>query len=125
MSIKVLMTAFALLLTPLLSSKQGYSSSTNQRDEAKFLHQTCKPVDLIKRHSLHTTNKGNIVGDFFCGSVSTCVACIDIERHYHAFDNNPQWVEVANNRTKGVDANGVQSLWTLGVYVSRQYYVTT
>ena len=90
-----------------------YSSPINVRDKAKFLHPTCKPVELIKRHLLHATNKGDIVGDFFCGSGSTCIACIDTERHYLAFDNNPKWVNIAINRTSGIDANGVQSLWAV------------
>lgn len=87
-----------------------YMSSINKKDKARFLHPTCKPVELIQRHLMHATSKGDIVGDFFCGSGSTCVACINTDRHYLAFDNNPKWVEIAINRIKGIDANGVQCL---------------
>lgn len=53
-----------------------YLSPINQADKACFDHPTIKPLELVKRHLLHTTQPNDIVADFFCGSGTTCVASV-------------------------------------------------
>ena len=52
-----------------------YSSPINKKDKDKFAHPTIKPIELVKRHLLHTTQPNDIVLDCFMGSGTTCVAC--------------------------------------------------
>lgn len=42
-----------------------YSSPINKKDKDKYKHPTIKPLELVKRHILHTTQKGDIVLDCF------------------------------------------------------------
>lgn len=88
-----------------------FTSSANVRDKDKYLHPTCKPIELVRRHLLHTTQPNDIILDCFMGSGTTCVASKDIGRHYIGFEIKPKWVEIAKNRLNKTDANGQISLF--------------
>lgn len=90
-----------------------YTSPANVKDKDKFLHPTCKPVDLIQRHLLHTTKENDIVADFFLGSGSTAVAAKNINRQYIGFEINEKWYNIAKNRLNNIDANGQISMFTI------------
>lgn len=83
-----------------------FSSPINKRDKDKFAHPTIKPIELVKRHLLHTTQPNDIVLDCFMGSGTTCVACKDIGRRYIGFEIEKKWYDIAVNRLNKVDANG-------------------
>lgn len=89
-----------------------YTSPINKKDKDKFLHPTCKPVPLIERHLLHTTQPDDIVADFFMGGGSTCVACKNINRQYIGFELVEKWYNIAKNRLNNIDGNGQMSLFT-------------
>lgn len=88
-----------------------YESPANKKDKDKFEHPTIKPLALVKRHLLHTTQPNDIVADFFMGSGTTCVASKDIGRHYIGFEIYKKWYEIAKNRLNNTDANGQMSLF--------------
>lgn len=83
-----------------------YDSPINKRDKDLFNHPTIKPLELVKRHLLHTTQPNDIVLDCFMGSGTTAVAAQEIGRQYIGFEIEPKWVKVANDRLNKVDANG-------------------
>lgn len=89
-----------------------YESPANKRDKDKFSHPTIKPVELIKRHLLHTTQPNDVVLDCFMGSGSTCVACKDIGRKYIGFEISEKWFKVAQDRLSNIDATGQFSMFT-------------
>lgn len=83
-----------------------YDSPINKKDKDKFKHPTIKPLSLVKRHILHTTQPNDIVADFFMGSGTTCVACKDTGRQYIGFEIAPEWFKVAKDRLNNLDAHG-------------------
>lgn len=83
-----------------------YSSPINKRDKDKFSHPTIKPIELVKRHLLHTTQPNDIVLDCFMGSGTTCVACKDIGRKYIGFEIEEKWFNIAKDRLNNIDAKG-------------------
>ena len=83
-----------------------YDSPINKKDKDKFEHPTIKPLALVKRHLLHTTQPNDIVADFFMGSGTTCVASKDIGRHYIGFEIEPKWFKIAGKRLNKIDASG-------------------
>lgn len=83
-----------------------YESPANKKDKDKFEHPTIKPLALVKRHLLHTTQPNDIVADFFMGSGTTCVASKDIGRHYIGFEIEPKWFKIAEKRLNKIDASG-------------------
>lgn len=42
-----------------------YESAINKRDKDKYKHPTIKPLELVKRHILHTTQANDIILDCF------------------------------------------------------------
>lgn len=89
-----------------------YISSINKKDKDKFAHNTIKPLELVERHLLHTTQPNDIVLDCFIGSGTTAVACKNIGRNYLGFEINPKWAKIAEDRLNNIDANGQMSLFT-------------
>ena len=62
------------------------------------LHPTQKPVDLCEYLIKTYTNEGETVLDNCMGSGSTCVACINTNRHYIGFELDPHYFEIAQKR---------------------------
>lgn len=89
-----------------------FVSPINKKDKDSFGHPTIKPLPLVERHLLHTTQPNEIVADFFCGSGTTCVACRNNGRNYIGFEINEEWWKVAENRLNNIDSRGQISLFT-------------
>lgn len=105
----------------LVFSKESYSKNKNQekrdtitRDD--FIHWTQSiwtfpavnakrighpapfPVELPHRLINLYSYEGDVVLDPFCGSGTTCIAAIQNNRNYVAYDNNEEYIELAKNR---------------------------
>lgn len=89
-----------------------YVSPINQSDKDKFNHPTIKPLELVKRHILHSTQPNDIVLDCFCGSGTTCVACKETGRRYIGMEIDPEYHKIAVDRLNGILANGQTSIFT-------------
>jgi site-specific DNA-methyltransferase (adenine-specific) len=59
---------------------------------------TQKPVKLIERIVRASSQPGDLVADFFCGSGTTGVAAQNADRRYLLVDHNPEAVEIAEQR---------------------------
>lgn len=59
---------------------------------------TQKPKALLERIILASSNPGDIVGDFFCGSGTTALVAAQLERHYIASDVT--WRAVHTTRSR-------------------------
>lgn len=90
-----------------------YVSGANKSDKDLFNHPTIKPLELVKKHLLHTTQENDIILDPFIGSGTTAVACKEINRQFIGFELNPQWYEVANKRINNETANGQQTMFLI------------
>ena len=88
-----------------------YCSPINQKDKELYKHPTIKPLELVKRHLLHTTNENDVVLDCFCGSGTTCVACKETNRKYIGMEIDKDYYKIAINRLNGIDANGQISIF--------------
>ena len=79
-----------------------YMSPINKKDKDLFSHPTCKPLEFVKRHILHSTNPNDIILDCFIGSGTTAVACKELNRHYIGFEINTDYYNIAIDRLKGI-----------------------
>ena len=79
-----------------------YMSGLNVEDKKKYEHPTIKPLEFVKQHILHSTKENDIVLDCFMGSGTTAVACKETGRHYIGFEINKEYVDIANDRLKGI-----------------------
>lgn len=89
-----------------------YLSAINQSDKKMFCHPTIKPLELIKRHILHSTQENDIVLDCFCGSGTTCVACKELNRRFIGIEIDEKYHKIACDRLNGISANGQMSIFT-------------
>lgn len=89
-----------------------HTSPLNLNDKILFKHPTIKPLQLVKRHLLHTTQPNDIVLDCFCGSGTTCLACKETERRFIGMEIDPEYHRIAVNRLNGITASGQLSIFT-------------
>nr|AGS52555.1 DNA modification methyltransferase [uncultured bacterium contig00023] len=61
-------------------------------------HPTQKPLDLLKRILLASTNENDIVLDPFCGSGTTGAACVRLNRFFAGIEIDKEYCELAKNR---------------------------
>lgn len=83
-----------------------YISSSNTVDKDKFKHPTIKPIDIIKKQILHTTQKNDLVLDCFSGSGTTCVAAKELDRRFIGIEIDPEYHKISTDRLNGILANG-------------------
>lgn len=69
---------------------------TNGRERTGY--PTQKPVKLLERIVAASSNRGDLVADFFCGSGTTGVAAKRLGRRYLLVDENPTAIEIAGRR---------------------------
>jgi site-specific DNA-methyltransferase (adenine-specific) len=70
-------------------------------EEKKFgKHPTQKPVELLKRIILSSTKEGSLILDPFCGSSTTGVASILLNRKYVGIDMEQEYLELSQKRLK-------------------------
>lgn len=76
------------LHSPTCAEKAGYD--------------TQKPMELLQRIILSSSNEEDVVADFFCGSGTTLVAAAELGRRYIGCDINPRAVEITNQRLEKI-----------------------
>lgn len=70
-------------------------------EEKKFgKHPTQKPVELLKRIMLASTKEGDLVLDPFCGSSTTGVAAVLLNRKYVGLDLEDEYLQLSVKRLK-------------------------
>lgn len=64
----------------------------------EVLNTVQKPLRLMERLVLASSNEGDLVLDPFCGVGTVAVACRDLGRHYIAFEKNEEFIRQAEKR---------------------------
>ena len=79
-----------------------FSSMTGECNNLNRLHPTQKPVALLEYLIRTYTNEGDVVLDNCMGSGSTCVACVNTNRHYIGFELDEKYFNIAQQRINDV-----------------------
>jgi len=66
-------------------------------------HETIKPIELIEKYILLSSNKNDIVLDPFMGSGTTGVACNKLNRNFIGMEINEEYFKIAEKRINGID----------------------
>jgi len=66
----------------------------------KRVHPTQKPLGLMAWVVANYTNEGDVILDPYCGSGTTCVACIQLGRHFIGIEKEHKYVEIARRRVR-------------------------
>jgi site-specific DNA-methyltransferase (adenine-specific) len=72
---------------------------TNSKEKTGY--PTQKPLGVLRRILRASSNPGDRVLDFFAGSGTTGVACLELDRRFILIDNNPQALQVMAHRFAG------------------------
>lgn len=74
-----------------------------RREEKKFgKHPTQKPLELLDRIILSSSKEGDLVLDPFCGSSTTGVAAVSLQRKYVGIDTEDDYLELSRKRLEEV-----------------------
>ena len=80
-----------------------WSITSPKKDEKKFgKHPTQKPLDLLKRIILASTNEGDLILDPFCGSSTTGIASHTLNRRFVGIDIEKKYLDVSLKRFKDI-----------------------
>ncbi len=63
---------------------------------------TQKPEDLLKRIIKTSSNKGDLIADFFSGGGTTISACVQLSRKFIGVDINYRAIQIAKERLKSL-----------------------
>ena len=74
--------------------------ATNGKEKTGY--PTQKPLGILNRMIRASSNPGELVLDFFAGSGTTGVSCLELGRRFILVDNNPQALQVMRQRFSGV-----------------------
>ena len=87
------------LKKPGLQMRSVWSIGTPKPDEKKFgKHPTQKPLNLLKRIILASTNSGDIILDPFTGSSTTGIASVINSRKFIGIDLEKQYLDLSIKR---------------------------
>lgn len=73
---------------------------TSSREKTGY--PTQKPLGVLRRIIQASSNRGDVVLDFFAGSGTTGAACLELGRKFILVDSNPEAVKVMRKRFSGV-----------------------
>ena len=85
---------------PFWSMKEVRSyAKTKKTPDNKFeKHPTQKPLDLVKKCILASSNEGDLVVDFFLGSGTTAVAALQLNRKFIGYEISEEYCKMAELR---------------------------
>lgn len=81
------------IITDILSFANGAKKTNGEK-----LHPTQKPVELIGKFILDSTNEGDTVLDTFAGSGTTGVACVNLNRRFIGMELDDNYFKIAQGR---------------------------
>ena len=75
-----------------------YIDKVNIKDKKKYSHPTIKPIELIERHIINSSQEGDVVLDCFMGSGTTGVACANTNRKFIGIELENNYFDTASKR---------------------------
>jgi DNA modification methylase len=91
-----------------------YSAPQHNSIAEKQYHPCQKPVMLMQRLILLSSNPQEVVLDPFMGVGTTPIACITTNRNYIGIENDPKWYNIAKDKIENLDITKFSqyNLWT-------------
>ena len=74
------------------------TSLTKPSEKKQGKHPTQKPLELLERIILASTNENDIILDPFCGSSTTGIAATKLIRKFIGIDNEKEYLDLSIRR---------------------------
>lgn len=84
--------------TPMVDWWTDIKCIVNPANKEYVDYNTQKPKELLERIIKASSNEGDVVADFFCGSGTALVVAKELGRQYIGCDINPKAIEISNQR---------------------------
>ena len=81
------------IISDVLSFPSGAKKTNGEK-----VHPTQKPIELMEKFILDSTEKGDTILDTFAGSGTTGVACINTSRKFIGMELDDQYFAIAKRR---------------------------
>jgi len=96
------------LKKPGAQMRSVWAINTPKKEEKRYgKHPTQKPVDLLKRIVLASTEKGETILDPFTGSSTTGLVACFYERNFIGIDTSKEYLDLSINRFEELDKKTV------------------
>ena len=79
------------------------SYQTRTRSKTYTGYSTQKPEEILERIIISSSNEGDLVVDFFCGSGTTLFIAKKLNRNYFGCDINQDAIKITKNRLKEIN----------------------
>ncbi len=74
------------------------TSLTKPSEKKQGKHPTQKPLEILDKIILASTNENDLVLDPFCGSSTTGISAVRLNRRYIGIDNEKEYLEISKKR---------------------------
>lgn len=81
-----------------MNEVKSYAKTKKTPNNIFQKHNTQKPKELVKRCILASSNKGDLVVDYFSGSGTTAISAEELNRNSIVFDINKTYIEILKTR---------------------------
>ena len=79
--------------------KDVWTTSLTKPSEKKCgKHPTQKPLEILDKIILASTNEKDLILDPFCGSSTTGISAVRLNRRYIGIDNEKEYLEISKRR---------------------------
>lgn len=78
------------------------TSLTKSSEKKQGKHPTQKPLEILDKIILASTNENDLVLDPFCGSSTTGISAVRLNRRYIGIDNEKEYLEISKKRFKEI-----------------------
>ena len=78
------------------------TSLTKPSEKKQGKHPTQKPLEILDKIILASTNENDLVLDPFCGSSTTGISAVRLNRRYIGIDNEKEYLEISKKRFKEI-----------------------
>ena len=82
------------------------TSLTKLSEKKQGKHPTQKPLEILNRIILASTNENDLILDPFCGSSTTGIAANMLNRNYIGIDNSKEYLDLSIRRYKNLTEGG-------------------
>lgn len=79
------------------------TSSTKPSEKKCGKHPTQKPLEILDKIILASTNENDLILDPFCGSSTTGISAVNLKRRYIGIDNSKEYLDLSVRRYKEME----------------------
>lgn len=97
---------------PYVQDEEGYPTSVLKfNNDSDKLHQTQKPVRLMRYLIKTYTNEDETILDFCCGSGTTGIACLETNRKCILIEREPAYIDICCRRLEAAERDLAEQLF--------------